>query len=218
MYTKGHAGKEPFPTIYVDSKDSDAIERYEVAAKSQLKKIQKIFVRESYKNVDREKRGAEEAEKRMQNLEEAKKVTIEEDPTWTKAEKIRIFEGLDNRGKRIRIYGWVHGLRRQGKAVKLLPQIREDVVLRTLFLFLIPNWITRLGFYKAALNEQHNESTNKSLQNFIQSSFYLRLVQDDFVDCFGKPEVTGKLGTDIQDNKCSWLAVVCMQRANDSNN
>uniref|UniRef100_A0A1A9VE56 FAST kinase leucine-rich domain-containing protein n=1 Tax=Glossina austeni TaxID=7395 RepID=A0A1A9VE56_GLOAU len=68
-------------------------------------------------------------------------------------------------------------------AVKLLPQMHEDVVLRTLyaFLFLIPNWITRLDFYKAALNrlatnnEQHNESTNKSLENFVQSCFYLGL-------------------------------------------
>ncbi|XP_075150433.1 uncharacterized protein LOC142224537 [Haematobia irritans] len=44
---------------------------------------------------------------------------------------------------------------------------------------------------------------------------FLVQAQNDLLDCFGKPEVTGKIGTDIQENKCSWLAVECMQRASE---
>lgn len=83
-----HAGKEPFPTIYVDAKEDGKI--YEVAAKSQLKKIQKIWVRESHKAADKAKAEEESNEKRLQNLEDAKKIVISQDSSLPKASIIKI--------------------------------------------------------------------------------------------------------------------------------
>uniref|UniRef100_A0A1I8Q9H8 Farnesyl pyrophosphate synthase n=1 Tax=Stomoxys calcitrans TaxID=35570 RepID=A0A1I8Q9H8_STOCA len=48
----------------------------------------------------------------------------------------------------------------------------------------------------------------------MEFGYYFQ-VQNDYLDCYGKPEKSGKIGTDIENNKLSWLALECLRLAND---
>merc|ERR1711963_707694 len=93
---------------------------YEVVAKAQLKKQTKLWQQEVRKAEQRAKKEAEDAEAQAKRAEEAKKITIEQDSSLPEAKKIKINQGGDFRSQRIKVCGWVHRLRRQGKALMFI--------------------------------------------------------------------------------------------------
>ena len=77
--------------------------KYEQAAKSQLKKMTKLWLQEVKKAAEKEKREAEAAEATRKKAEEAKKVVIKEDQSLPPSVKIKIKQGNENRDKRVKV-------------------------------------------------------------------------------------------------------------------
>ncbi|RKP19562.1 asparaginyl-tRNA synthetase [Rozella allomycis CSF55] len=111
------------------SDDSFAVKKdesgeYEPASKSALKKAksaleakEKKAKKLAEKAEEQKAADAQKMEEEMARLELAKSIKIEEDASLPQAKLIKLRDTVANRSHRVRVKGWVHRLRTQGKSL-----------------------------------------------------------------------------------------------------
>uniref|UniRef100_A0A8D3C5T9 Asparagine--tRNA ligase, cytoplasmic n=1 Tax=Scophthalmus maximus TaxID=52904 RepID=A0A8D3C5T9_SCOMX len=114
------AGKEPFPTVYVDSQKEE--ERWAVISKTQMKNAKKAFNREQMKSDSKEKKEVCLLAGRYESLIDLLALIPLNSPNLVDSKQsvclifqVKIQHLEPKRGQRVKVFGWVHRLRRQGR-------------------------------------------------------------------------------------------------------
>lgn len=111
--------------------------------------------------------------------------------------------------------GQLLDLTSQDDGLVQLDQFSEEVLARIYkyktshYTFYLP---VALGMRLAGVTDEGCYQTAKKI--CLEMGYYFQ-AQDDFLDAFGDPEVTGKVGTDIEENTCTWLVVQALQVASE---
>jgi asparaginyl-tRNA synthetase len=100
----------------------EILENYQLAPKAALKKAVNTFKadqKKAEKAAERSQKDKEEAEKNKASmeakLESAKALKLVQDPSLPKAKFIKLRDSTSNRDVRVKVSGWVHRTRTQGK-------------------------------------------------------------------------------------------------------
>ena len=63
-------------------------------------------------------------------------------------------------------------------------------------------------------NNKATDSEMKMEKDILMDIGHLFQVQDDILDAFGDSQMTGKIGRDIEEGKCTWLLCKCLSLLN----
>lgn len=93
--------------------------------------------------------------------------------------------------------------------LKRFTQQRYDAIVKwktAFYSFYLP---VALAMYMVGIED---ELVHQNAKTILLTMGHFFQVQDDYLDCYGEPSVIGKIGTDIEENKCGWLVVQALQR------
>ncbi|XP_063830679.1 farnesyl pyrophosphate synthase-like [Ostrinia nubilalis] len=87
---------------------------------------------------------------------------------------------------------------------------RYSIDKRSYYTFKLPIYISLLLANKA------DKNVFDTVEEIFEEMGLLLSMQNDYIDCFGDEKEEGKAGTDIQEGKCTWLAVQALARGGDA--